>query len=72
MDELKRKYQSQIENLDSEPLREIVENRERAVEAARKGIEMVEPDKLTPEHIEAIANEIQIIGKMILEERTKN
>lgn len=72
MDELKRKYQAQIEQLDSGPLQEIVTNREKAIEAARKGIELVEPEKLTPEHIEAIANEMQIIAKMILEERTKN
>lgn len=72
MDELKRKYQTEIENLDSDQLKSIAENRDKAMEAARKGIQLVEPEELTPEHIEAIANEMQIIAKMILEERTKN
>lgn len=72
MDDLKKKYQAQIELLDSDKLELIVEDREKALEYARKGIEQVEPEKLTPDHIEAMANEMQIIAKMILEERTKN
>lgn len=72
MDDLKNKYQAQIEKLESDDLREIVEDREKALEAARKGIEEVEPEKLTVEHIEAMANEMQVIAKMILEERSKN
>ena len=72
MDELRKKYQAEIEKLESEDLREIAENRERALEQARKAVEQVEPERLTPDHIEAMANEMQIIAKMILEERTKN
>ena len=72
MDDLKKKFQSQVEQLDSNNLKIIVDNREKALEYARKGIEQVEPEKLTPEHIESMANELQIVAKMILEERTKN
>lgn len=72
MDELRNKYQAEIEKLESDDLRKIVEDRERALEAARKGIEEVEPDKLSPDYISTIANEMQIVAKMILEERTKN
>ncbi len=72
MDELKKKYQAQIEQLDSDNLKIILSDREKALEYAKKGIEQIEPKKLTPEHIESIANEMQIVAKMILEERTKN
>ena len=72
MDDLKKKFQAEIEQFDSENLKIIAENREKALEYARKGIEQVEPEKLTPEHIESMANELQIVAKMILEERTKN
>lgn len=72
MDELKKQYQAQIEQLDSDNLKIILTDREKALEYAKKGIEQLEPEKLTPEHIESIANEMQIIAKMILEERTKN
>ena len=72
MDDLKKKYQAQIEQMDSENLKIILEDREKALECARKGIEQVEPENLTPEHTEAVANEMQIIAKIILEERKIN
>ena len=72
MDKLKKAYQAQIEQLDSDNLKIILEDREKALQYARKGIEQIEPEKLIPEHIESIANEMQIVAKMILEERTKN
>lgn len=72
LEDLKKKYQAEIEKLESEDLIEVAESREKALELARKGIEQVEPDKLTPEHIESIANEMQVVAKMILEERSKN
>ncbi len=72
MDELKKKYQAQIEQLDSDNLKIILADREKALECAKKGIEHIEPEKLTPEHIESIANEMQIVAKMILKERSVN
>lgn len=72
MDNLKKKYQAEIEKLDSENLKIILEDREKALEYAKRGIEQVEPEKLSTEHINTIADEMQIVAKMILEERTKN
>lgn len=72
MDDLIRKFQDQIEKLDSDSLRDVVKDRQKALELAKRGIEQVEPKKLTHEHIESIANELQIVAKMILEERKIN
>lgn len=72
MDTQTKKFQAQIEKLESEDLREVVKSRQKALELAKRGIEQVEPKKLTHEHIESIANELQIVAKMILEERKIN
>lgn len=72
MDTLIKKFQAQIGKLESDNLREVVYNRQKAIELAKRGIEEVEPERLTPEHIESIANELQIVAKMVLEERKIN
>ena len=46
-------------------------DRDQALEYAKKGIQEIEPENLTDEYIETLADEIQSIAKMIWEERTK-
>ena len=46
-------------------------DRDQALEYAKKGIQEIEPENLTDEYIETLADEIQSITKMIWEERTK-
>jgi len=66
-------YSKQIQNLDSESLKSIVEDHSKAVEYVKKGIELTNWNKsLTDEDIEAIANEMQVVAKMIIKERSTN
>lgn len=67
--DLSEQYKKQIDSLDDETLRMTIDDRGKALEYARKGIEQIEPEKLTDEYVEAVANEMQNIAKMILEER---
>jgi hypothetical protein len=62
-------YEKSIQKLDNEVLEIISQNREKALEYARKGIEQTEPDKLTTKDIKLIADNMQILARRILEER---
>jgi len=61
----------EYQNLDTATLHIIMLDRDQALEYAKKGIQEIEPENLTDEYIETLADEIQSITKMIWEERTK-
>lgn len=71
IEEISSNYKKQIQKLDNDTLRLIIKNRMQAIEYAKKGIEEVEPEILTGEHIRSVASEIQIVANLILEERSK-
>ena len=62
-------YEKAIQKLDNEVLEIISQNREKALEYARKGIAQAEPNKLTDRHITLVADNMQIIARVILKER---
>ncbi|OGE78050.1 hypothetical protein A3J19_01060 [Candidatus Daviesbacteria bacterium RIFCSPLOWO2_02_FULL_41_8] len=64
-------YKKQIEQLSTETIVRLAGNRQDALEQARKLLEKNYPNDLIEETIEAVADEIQMIAKMIWEERTK-
>lgn len=64
-------YKKQIQRLSTEIIRLILEDRSKALEYARIGIGQIEPNNLTEEHIEDVANELQRVAGFILEDRTK-
>jgi hypothetical protein len=64
-------YKTFFQRLRSETLRKVVEDRSTALKYARKGIKMMEPDKLNDEYIDTLASNMQELAKMILEKRTK-
>ncbi len=72
IEELQEKYKKQFQNLDSEGLRQISTDRSKAEEYAKKGIETVEPKNLNYDYIQTVANTMQLVAKMLLEERSKN
>ncbi len=62
------RYKAQIDSLDKETLKLMVEDHIKALEYARKGIEEKEPEKVNDvEYLEAIANGMQKLAKIILE-----
>lgn len=62
-------YKIQIQNLSNEALELISQNREKAMEYARKGIMQVEQEKLNEEHVALIADGMQILARLVLKER---
>ena len=64
-------FKKQIEQLSTETIVRLAGNRQDALEQARKLIEKNYPNELIEETIEAVADEIQMIAKMIWEERTR-
>ena len=62
-------YEKEIKKLDIKVLEIISQDREKALEYARKGIEQTEPDKLADRHIARVADDMQIIARVILKER---
>lgn len=65
------KYKKQIDQLSTETIVRLAGNHQDALEQARKLLEKNYPNDLTEENIEAVADEMQRIAKMIWEERTK-
>ena len=65
------KYQKQLQGLNIATLSFIVSDRTRALEYAKKGIQEVEPENLTDEYVETVADEMQRVAKMFLEEKIK-
>jgi len=71
IEKLASEYKKQLDKLDSETLRIMSEDRSKATEYARKGIQEVEPENLSEEYVQTVANDMQVIARMILEERNK-
>lgn len=66
---LSEEYKQQLEKLDSETLEIIYNDHSKALEYAKKGIEMIEPEKLSDKYINELAYEMQAVAKMVLTER---
>jgi len=66
--ELAKIYKKFLESLDDETVNLIAKDYTVALSAAKKGIEEIEPDKLNPEYIQQVANELQLIAKMVVNE----
>jgi len=64
-------FKKQIEQLSTETIVRLVGNRQDALGQARKLLEKNYPNDITEENIEAVADDMQMIAKMIWEERTK-
>ncbi len=71
IEKLASEYKKQLDKLESETLQIMSGDRLKAVEYARKGIAEIEPENLNEEYVQTVANEMQVIAKMILEERNK-
>lgn len=68
----KKQYKAQIDELTDETLQIVVENHIKALEYAHKGIQQVEPVKQNDlEYLEAVADGIQKLARMVLEQRAK-
>lgn len=64
-------YKKMFQKLTNITLRQVAESRTVALDYARKGIEQQESSNLTAERIERMAEEMQKVAKMVLEERSK-
>ncbi len=62
-------YKSQIEKLSNEVLKIISQSREKALEYATIGINQTEPEKNNEEHVALIADSMQVLARIILDER---
>lgn len=67
--ELSLEHRRILNNLDKETLKLIVEDHSIAIEYAKKGVESVEPENVNREYIESVANEMQVLADMLLQER---
>ena len=66
------KYREIIDNFDDETLKMVAEDHLKALEAARKGIEQEEPEKVNDiEYLEAMAKAVQKLAKSILQRSRK-
>jgi hypothetical protein len=64
------RYKKQLESLDKEALKLVVDDHIKALEYANIGIRQVEPEKINDiDYLEQVANEMQKLAKMILESR---
>jgi uncharacterized Zn finger protein len=62
-------YKQQIAKLSNENLNIILTDRKKALEYARKGILQVDKENLNDDYIEVVADGMQDLALMILEER---
>ena len=62
-------WQDQIKTFSVQTLQTVLENREKALEYAKKGIEESEPEKITKEYVEKVANSMQVLARIVLKER---
>lgn len=67
-----KQYDKQISEISNENLRIIAENHIRALEEARKGIKLKEPDKNdNVDYLEYLADGMQKLAQKVLEKRKK-
>ncbi len=64
-------YKEQTQKLDDKTLSFLFTNRSIAIEYARMYIEKAEPEKLTEEYTNIVANGMQFMAKTVLEERSR-
>lgn len=64
-------YKQQIAKLSNENLNIILTDRKKALEYARKAILQVDPENLNDDYVEVVADGMQDLALMILEERLK-
>jgi uncharacterized Zn finger protein len=64
-------YKQQIAKLSNENLNLILTDRKKALECARKAILQVDPENLNDDYVEVVADGMQDLALMILEERLK-
>lgn len=62
-------YKEKISALSTESLEIILQDRNKAIEYAKKGLMQTEPEKDTDAYIELIADSMQILAKIVLDER---
>lgn len=62
-------HKSQIEKLDDETLLIIFKDREKTLEYAKKSIMTNEPENLNGEYIQKVTDGMQVLARMVLEER---
>lgn len=62
-------YKKRIGELSDESLKIILKDRKKAIEYAKRGIEQTEPKKANDEYITLVADSMQILAKIVLEER---
>lgn len=65
------KYKEQIDQLSTETIVRLAGNREAALELAQKIIETDSSEDLSAEYLNAVADEVQSLAKMIWKERTE-
>lgn len=69
LENLSDQQKESIQKLDLEGLKRIFQSREVAVEYAKKGILQSQPGKLNKEYIELVADSMQVLARIVLEER---
>lgn len=69
IDSLPEIYKKPISMLNTEALEMIFQNRSKALEYASKGIMQTEPEKLNDEYIALIADSMQVLARIVLDER---
>ncbi len=63
-------YGERLRKLTKKTLEDILRDRIKALEYAKKGIEANEPEKLTVDYLELVADGMQVLARQILKERS--
>lgn len=69
LEKYKAIYKKQLDKLSNETLGIMLKDREKELEYARKAIVEVDPQNLTDEYVEIVADGMQDLALMLLEER---
>ncbi len=62
-------YASKVRKFTNETFITLISDRDQAVELARKTVEEFEPENLTDDYIEVVADAMQELAQKVLEER---
>ena len=69
LDTLPEIYKKKFKRINSETYKRLFYSREKALVQARKTIEELEPENLNEEHIVKVADGMQALARIVLEER---
>lgn len=69
LENLPDSYKKQIKRFSSEGLQIMFQNRAKALEYAKKTIEKFSPEDLNEEYVGKVADGMQILARIVLEER---